>query len=215
MKDHGGKKDTLHPFGSLTSDCWNDIFRLNHNKDRFLSHPCQLPYTLLERILLMCSDKGDLVYDPFMGTGTTALAAKRLDRIFSGAELSPEYHVIATKRAEEENVVTSLGDRYVSFYRNKVITIRDEDWPHIRVYFTQLERNRDVEQVTVQITNEAIFFRGFPEIKNIALTPAGERLQCFESNPPALDGLSESGQSPKELSDVQQNTESEGNGVNA
>ena len=86
LKDYGGKKNMLHPFGPLLSDVWTDIHRIKHNKYRD-EHPCQLPIHLLERLILMSTDESDLVLDPFMGTGTTAIAAKRLGRNYIGLEL--------------------------------------------------------------------------------------------------------------------------------
>ena len=82
-KDYGGKKGLLHPFGPLVPDTWTDIHRIKHNKYRD-PHPCQLPIHLLERIILMSTDEGDTVLDPFLGTGTTAIAAKRLGRHYIG-----------------------------------------------------------------------------------------------------------------------------------
>jgi site-specific DNA-methyltransferase (adenine-specific) len=89
-KDYGGKKAMLHPFGPLVSDVWTDIHRVKHNKYRD-EHPCQLPLHLLERLILMTTDENDIVLDPFNGTGTTALAAKRLGRNFIGFELDSNY----------------------------------------------------------------------------------------------------------------------------
>ena len=79
LKDYGEKKKILHPFGPLVSDIWSDIHRIRHNKHRD-PHLCQLPVHLLERLILMSTDEGDVVLDPFMGTGTTAVAAARLGR---------------------------------------------------------------------------------------------------------------------------------------
>ncbi len=54
-------------------------------------HPCQMPEALLERIVRASSHPGDLVLDPFAGSGTTLAAAKRLGRRYLGMELSEEY----------------------------------------------------------------------------------------------------------------------------
>jgi site-specific DNA-methyltransferase (adenine-specific) len=54
-------------------------------------HPCQMPEALLERIIRVSSKPGDLVFDPFAGSGTTLAVAKRLDRHYLGFELSTEY----------------------------------------------------------------------------------------------------------------------------
>jgi site-specific DNA-methyltransferase (adenine-specific) len=54
-------------------------------------HPCQMPEALLERIVKVSSNEGDLVLDPFAGSGTTLAVAKRLGRRYLGIELSEEY----------------------------------------------------------------------------------------------------------------------------
>ena len=54
-------------------------------------HPCQMPEAVLERIVRVSSSPGDLVLDPFAGSGTTLAVARRLGRRYIGVELSPEY----------------------------------------------------------------------------------------------------------------------------
>jgi site-specific DNA-methyltransferase (adenine-specific) len=54
-------------------------------------HPCQMPEALLERIVAVSSNPGDVVLDPFAGSGTTLAVAKRLGRRYLGIELSAEY----------------------------------------------------------------------------------------------------------------------------
>ncbi len=126
-KDYGGKKYMLHPFGSLVSDVWTDIHRVKHNKYRD-DHPCQLPIHLLERVILMSSDENDIVLDPFSGTGTTALAAKRLGRNFVGFEFDKTYAEIATNKLTQEEANSKIGDVWLSFHLNEAVTIRDKDW---------------------------------------------------------------------------------------
>ncbi|HEY7427926.1 MAG TPA: site-specific DNA-methyltransferase, partial [Gemmataceae bacterium] len=55
------------------------------------AHPCQMPEAVLERIIGVSSNPGDLVLDPFAGSGTTLAVAKRLGRRYLGIELSAEY----------------------------------------------------------------------------------------------------------------------------
>lgn len=54
-------------------------------------HPCQMPEAVLERIIRVSTNPGDVVLDPFAGSGTTLAAAKRLGRQYLGVELSPDY----------------------------------------------------------------------------------------------------------------------------
>src|SRR5262249_62243889 len=54
-------------------------------------HPCQMPEAVLERIIRVATNPGDLVLDPFAGSGTTLATAYRLGRDYVGIELSPTY----------------------------------------------------------------------------------------------------------------------------
>ena len=63
-------------------------------------HPAIFPYELAEKHILSWSNKGDLVYDPFMGSGTTGVACKNLNRNFIGIELDENYFNIAKERIE-------------------------------------------------------------------------------------------------------------------
>lgn len=62
------------------------------------SHPTQKPLTLMRELVSLFSDSGELVLDPFAGSGSTGVACNQLGRHFLGWELSPEYHAIATRR---------------------------------------------------------------------------------------------------------------------
>ena len=133
-KDYGGKKKRLHPFGPIVSDVWTDLHRIKHNKRRD-RHPCQLPIPLMERIILMSTDEGDVVLDPFMGTGTTAVAAKRLGRHYVGTDIDAEYVKIASGHADEVQSKSKIGNSWVSLYLDKVATLRDADWDEIQHHF--------------------------------------------------------------------------------
>lgn len=71
-------------------------------------HPTQKPEWLLERILLATSKPRDIVFDPFMGSGTTAVTAKKLNRSFLGTEIDPNYYKAALERLEKIKNATPL-----------------------------------------------------------------------------------------------------------
>ncbi len=79
------------------SDVWN-IPLVSGNSHERTEHPAQYPEKLIERIIKAVTNKGDIILDPFMGSGTTAVVAKRLNRDFVGYELNSEYVDIAKKR---------------------------------------------------------------------------------------------------------------------
>lgn len=76
---------------------------------KFGKHPTQKPVALLERILLASSNKGDLVLDPFSGSGTTALAALKLRRPSIGLELSQDFLHLTMRRLSSELVRVTLS----------------------------------------------------------------------------------------------------------
>ena len=79
-----------NPAGRVPGDVWQ-FPRLPGNAKERTGHPCQMPEAILERIILAASNPGDLVFDPFAGSGTTLAVAKRLGRRWAGCELSPDY----------------------------------------------------------------------------------------------------------------------------
>jgi DNA modification methylase len=117
-----------NPVGKLPDDTW--VLRPQETDDHFqpesdtwavsrvcgtfkerTGHPCQMPEAVLERIIRVASRPGDLVLDPFAGSGTTLAVAKRLGRRFLGMELSDNYaHAIrdrlATVKTEPETPIS-------------------------------------------------------------------------------------------------------------
>ena len=87
-------------------------------KERQGWHPCQLPEALLERIIKVSSNEGDLVFDPFVGSGTTLAVAARLGRRWLGCEMSKEY---ASKALERVRHVEQTGQKLLSTCADKGI----------------------------------------------------------------------------------------------
>lgn len=95
----GKKKGQIsgNPLGKNPSDVW-DIPNVKSNHVEKTEHPCQFPEALAQRLVLALSNKGDIVYDPFSGSGTTALACYLNERKFMGTELEKKYFDISVDR---------------------------------------------------------------------------------------------------------------------
>ena len=79
------------PKGKLPDDVWSFSRLCGTFRERVRWHPCQMPERLLERIIKVCSRPGELVVDPFSGSGTTCVVAARLGRKFFGIDISQQY----------------------------------------------------------------------------------------------------------------------------
>jgi len=95
-----------NPAGKLPDDTWSEYPRVcGTYREREGWHPCQMPETVLMRIIRSCSRVEDVVFDPFSGSGTTLASAKRLSRRFLGTELSENYIEGIRDRLERTPVI--------------------------------------------------------------------------------------------------------------
>ncbi len=92
------KEDTIskEQFMEWTKSIWT----MNAESAKKIGHPAPFPEELPYRLIQLYSFKGDIVLDPFMGSGTTAVAALKTDRKFVGYDISKEYIALAEKRVE-------------------------------------------------------------------------------------------------------------------
>ncbi len=91
-----------NPEGKMPDDVWNTFSRVCGTfKERTGWHPCQMPESLLKRIISVSSNPGECVLDPFSGSGTTAAAALQLERHYVGIEISEQYVENSSKRLDE------------------------------------------------------------------------------------------------------------------
>ena len=81
---------------------WNGMLQENMGSKEVRYHPTQKPLELMEWCIENYSKPNDLIFDPFCGSGTTCVAAKRLGRRYIGIDISEEYCDIARKRLEAE-----------------------------------------------------------------------------------------------------------------
>lgn len=87
-----------NPSAEEFGDLWTDIRPLNSNSKERTGYPTQKPVALLRRILAASSNPGDIVLDPFCGSGTALVAAAELGRRWLGMDRSPEAVRIARRR---------------------------------------------------------------------------------------------------------------------
>jgi site-specific DNA-methyltransferase (adenine-specific) len=78
-----------------------DIWNISRGRKIDKSHGAVFPEKLVFTILNNFSDEGDIVYDPFMGSGTTAVVSQKMNRKWLGSELSPDYCELIQKRIDE------------------------------------------------------------------------------------------------------------------
>ncbi len=89
LKDYGGYKNKMNPDGVNISDVWLDIPPVRHAKYKKRNGSNELSINLLDRIIEMASNKGDLIFDPFGGSGTTYAVAEIKGRRWIGTEIGP------------------------------------------------------------------------------------------------------------------------------
>jgi adenine-specific DNA-methyltransferase len=94
-------KIKVNPLGKNPTDVWQ-IPKVTSGKDRSsqerTSHPAQFPLTVIDRIIKASSNPNDTILDPFLGSGTTAIAALNLNRKFIGFEIRQDYCDLAVNR---------------------------------------------------------------------------------------------------------------------
>lgn len=96
---------SCNPLGKNPGDLWV-IPNVKSNHVEKTDHPCQFPVELIERLVLSMTNEGDWVFDPFLGTGTTIVAAIRHNRRGAGAETIERYVHLARQRIQGELVGT-------------------------------------------------------------------------------------------------------------
>lgn len=95
------------------SNFWDDISIPFWSMPENTDHPTQKPEKLYAKLILASSKENDIVFDPFLGSGTASVTAKKLGRRFVGIELNEEYSLLAQKRlnkADEDKSIQGYSD---------------------------------------------------------------------------------------------------------
>ena len=93
QQEKSGNYRLTHP-----SNIWTDVTIPFWSMPENTDHPTQKPEKLIAKLILASSRKGDFIFDPFLGSGTTAVVAKKLSRIWCGVDINMEYLCWACKR---------------------------------------------------------------------------------------------------------------------
>lgn len=110
-----GRYRLTHP-ANLWTDLTVPFWSMPENTD----HPTQKPEKLLAKLILASSNPGDVVLDPFLGSGTTSVVARKLDRHYIGVEIDEQYACLAEKRLE-----LAAHDRRIQGYADGVFWERN------------------------------------------------------------------------------------------
>jgi len=108
------------------SNFWDDLTVPFWSMPENTPHPTQKPEKLLAKLILASSRPGDLVLDPFMGSGSTPVTAYKLGRRYCGIEIDRDYCCLAAKR-----LVRAESDRGIQGYHNGVFLERNCPPPHL------------------------------------------------------------------------------------
>jgi len=127
-------KNSKYTFNYQSLKCLNDDLQMRSDwilpicngnerikKNGKKVHSTQKPESLLHRILLASTNKGDFIFDPFLGTGTTAVVAKKLGRNYFGIENEKKYFESAKQRLEK---TTKMKDHYLDTIKNNKLKPR-------------------------------------------------------------------------------------------
>lgn len=107
-RTENGNYRLTHP-----SNLWTDLAVPFWSMPENTDHPTQKPEKLVAKLILASSNPGDLVFDPFLGSGTTSVVAKKLGRRYAGVEFDTKYCCLVEKRlaiAEEDKMIQGFDD---------------------------------------------------------------------------------------------------------
>jgi site-specific DNA-methyltransferase (adenine-specific) len=133
--------------GVPLSDVW-DIPYLNPKAKERVGYPTQKPLLLLERIIELASDEGDVVLDPFCGSGTTCVAAKMKNRSFIGIDISSDAVELSNQRLDspvktESKLMKKGRDSYLTADQDALKLLSGLD-------FNPIQRNKGIDAILVK-----------------------------------------------------------------
>jgi site-specific DNA-methyltransferase (adenine-specific) len=149
--ENGNIKHADKKKGVPLNDVW-DIPYLNPKAKERVGYPTQKPLLLLERIIELCSDKGDTILDPFCGSGTTCVASKLLDRNYIGIDISLDAIELTKSRIEnpiktESNLLKKGRESYDNVDKEALSLLQG-------LKYNPVHRNRGIDAILVETYQE-------------------------------------------------------------
>jgi len=132
LKDYGGYKDKMNPRGINLTDVWYDIPPVRHDKYKGRKNGNELSIRLLDRIIELSTNKGDLVLDPFGGSGTTYIVSEIKNRNWIGMEIGPSDDIVNRfdRIMQETEYLDKIRSGYNSLFTSETLKqrIRQGRW---------------------------------------------------------------------------------------
>lgn len=127
-EDTNGGFRLTHP-----SNFWTDITVPFWSMPENTDHPTQKPEKLIAKLVLASSKPGDLIFDPFLGSGTTSVVAKKLGRTYVGIELEEEYCLLAERRLELAAINPTIQGYSDGYFWDRNTLVQQKQPPSSRI----------------------------------------------------------------------------------
>ena len=148
LRDYGGYKNKMNPSGVNLADVWTDIPPVRHAKYKRRKDANELSIRLLDRIVEIASDEGDLVFDPFGGSGTTYAVSEIKARQWIGCEIGPIEGIVARFSAleEERGYLQRIRSDLNCLFTARTLVLRQQNglWTAESVRGSQQEESSDL-----------------------------------------------------------------------
>lgn len=128
LHDYGGYKHKMNPKGVNLTDVWYDIPPVRHKRYKQREGANELSIKLMDRIIEMASNQGDLIFDPFGGAGTTYVVAEMKRRHWLGIEIGPVDEILRRfhKVEQERDYLKQIREDYNCLFTDKTLKVRME-----------------------------------------------------------------------------------------
>lgn len=128
LRDYGGYKDKMNPLGVNLTDVWMDISPVRHSKYKKRKGSNELSVKLMDRIIQMASEEGDIIFDPFGGSGTTYIVSEIKRRRWIGIELGPLENIISRFQEIdiEKKFIERIRHNYNRLFTEETLSARSQ-----------------------------------------------------------------------------------------